>query len=1272
MKTKGKMKKLLCLLATVSMLVSLLPAAALAANDPALTATAMANGVQLSWRVADFAGATEYTLCRDDAPLATVNASNSNASVSEGTWTYNDVYFQTLEQMLGELSGADSADVSTNHTYSVKAGATTSATATAKPDTSKIAYFTFSNAKGFDDVIEINGGTTWDNVVDNGLQFNSPASGFATKNATASTVTIASGKTLSTLYSCDTTSSNRKMVYVDESDGKKAARLVAVKNNDSTAYASGFSLQLKSTYFNDATATNYTLWVNTALLGASNGWVANACFGCNDFNYGATAYITSGTTEIWPDNKKVNITTNSSYASNLTNSSFSYVVPSGTSNADSYATYKFKMDNVAFKYSGDNNADAGYKKLCFYAPSGTSNIQNDTTQLGCYNSDGEAAAIHSVAIIKEADLLTGDIEDEVSGPALTAASKANGVQLSWMGNDFGGAASFDVYRDNEKIATVDGTTVGSCDENDNYTYNDVYFDTLEQLLSEKGTAAATTDVSHTYYIAAGDVRSSSAEATADTSKLAYYTFTGEGTGKSISLTGYTSSVATRNTTAQQISSTTDYTNYTTLYTAPSGAQHRQFSYIGDINGKRAGALAAAKTGDSTVPLATGLKFEISSSFCSALDNSYTAWINASVVSAPNPMYIVNTTMGGFVQTGKFIPDKEDAGITYRYGANDDSYGFVNNESGAATYATYILANTKTKNDTTTTPNTGRTLTFYPDSSSDSSQGVKATNLKNYNTGGEQAAIHSVAVMKTADYLPPNEEVVDTVDAEAKLEAAKEALTIMRVNETSDIPLDTVGTNGTKISWSSNNTAAVGNDGKVYPKVGEAQSATLTATITLDGYSGSKTKTFTVNVPAVMDYAIDGVKLTKDGDSVIDTALVAGKTLKTISVRCYSESTTSLKAIIALYKGGTLVEVVSENVSAAGIAKYAYGDITLTTGLTLPDTIDDSYSVKIYLTNSKLTPLAMSYTVTPAPTAGITVYMAGDSTMQTYADKYFPLQGWGNELGSFLQTDAVTVDNTQSMGGRSTKYFIAEGRLNTIKQKIKAGDYLFVQFGHNDGKYNSQGDTEYYENSVKKKINIHTSIGSYQSVDAAKALDGDNTSYFAYLENFVDVAKNAGANVVLFTSFNRAYADENNLQGYPAAMRAFAAARNIPIVDTTDLSVKLYNAALTEGESEVTAGAVDSKENFAKNLFLYANANDPRYTSDSRYTSSEYNTQKRDSTHFNIYGAQARAKLAAAALCEAGTPLGRYVTVTAGTNDVIEDIITEIPKPYYGSTKNPAS
>lgn len=1256
MKTKGKMKKLLCLLATVSMLVSLLPAAALAADDPALTATAMANGVQLSWNAADFADATEYTLYRDDAPLATVNASNSNAGVSDGTWTYNDVYFQTLEQMLGELSGADSAKVDENHTYCVKAGATTSATATAKPDTSKIAYFTFNG---------IESTTEWDKVNANshGIQFNKFTSIQATQKATATALqTSGDYASCTSRYSIEelSTKTHRGFSFIGTIDGKLCGGLVAAKTGDaSVPYASHLQFNINADesylYFNtDASARDYIVWVNASITD-------DKMIDCGNFGAQSRNVKLVSTGEVIPDKNGATIT----YKYGIDNGSFCFDLDDSLTGADRYATYKFKTTRM-FTSSGET------RYMNFYGASSSDSSKGVANNMKYYDSDGEYAAVHSITLMREADLLTGDIEDEVSGPALTAASKANGVQLSWMGNDFGGAASFDVYRDNEKIATVDGTTVGSCDENDNYTYNDVYFDTLEQLLSEKGTAAATADVSHTYYIVAGDVQSSSAEATADTSKLAYYTFTGEGTGKSISLTGYTSSVATRNTTAQQISSTTDYTNYTTLYTAPSGAEHRQFSYIGDINGKRAGALAAAKTGDSPVPLATGLKFEISSLFCSALDNSYTAWINASVVSAPNPMYIVNTTMGGFVQTGKFIPDKEDAGITYRYGANDDSYGFVNNETGAATYATYILANTKTKNDATTTPNTGRTLTFYPDSSSDSYQGVKATNLKNYNTDGEQAAIHSVAVMKTADYLPPNEEVVDTEDAEAKLEAAKEALTITRVNETSDIPLDTVGTNGTKISWSSNNTAAVGNDGKVYPKVGEAQSATLTATITLDGYSGSKTKTFTVNVPAVMDYAIDGVKLTKDGDSVIDTALVAGKTLKTISVRRYSESTTSLKAIIALYKGSTLVYVVSENVSAAGIAKYAYGDITLTTGLTLRDTIDDSYSVKIYLTNSKLTPLAMSYTVTPAPTAGITVYMAGDSTMQTYADKYFPLQGWGNELGSFLQTDAVTVDNTQSMGGRSTKYFIAEGRLNTIKQKIKAGDYLFVQFGHNDGKYNSQGDTAYYENSVKKKINIHTSIGSYQNVDAAKALDGDNTSYFAYLENFVDVAKNAGANVVLFTSFNRAYADENNLRGYPAAMRAFAAARNIPIVDTTDLSVKLYNAALTEGESKVTTSAVDSKENFAKNLFLYANANDPRYTSDSRYTSSEYNTQKRDSTHFNIYGAQARAKLAAAALCEAGTPLGRYVTVTADTNDVIKDIITNIPTPYYGSTENPAS
>lgn len=175
----------------------------------------------------------------------------------------------------------------------------------------------------------------------------------------------------------------------------------------------------------------------------------------------------------------------------------------------------------------------------------------------------------------------------------------------------------------------------------------------------------------------------------------------------------------------------------------------------------------------------------------------------------------------------------------------------------------------------------------------------------------------------------------------------------------------------------------------------------------------------------------------------------------------------------------------------------------------------------------------------------------------------------------------------------------------------------------------------------------------------------NYSFLAYLQHYVDVAKNAGANIVLFTNFNRAETTTANMQGYPEAMIAFASERNVPVVDVTTSSTTMYNSA-------ITAGAIDTANNFARNLFLYVANNDARYTSNSAFVSSKYYSGIKDGTHYNENGAASRAKLAVMGLCEMQHPLSRYSTLKQSTQDaLIEDIITNIPTPYYGSSENPA-
>lgn len=90
---------------------------------------------------------------------------------------------------------------------------------------------------------------------------------------------------------------------------------------------------------------------------------------------------------------------------------------------------------------------------------------------------------------------------------------------------------------------------------------------------------------------------------------------------------------------------------------------------------------------------------------------------------------------------------------------------------------------------------------------------------------------------------------------------------------------------------------------------------------------------------------------------------------------------------------------------------------------------------------------------PITSSNPVIYIASDSTAQSYNASYAPQQGWGYYLGDYF-TDAVTVSN-HSIAGRSSKSFYDNGRLQTILDNIREGDYLIVCFGINDGAYNKE-------------------------------------------------------------------------------------------------------------------------------------------------------------------------------------------------------------------------
>ena len=111
----------------------------------------------------------------------------------------------------------------------------------------------------------------------------------------------------------------------------------------------------------------------------------------------------------------------------------------------------------------------------------------------------------------------------------------------------------------------------------------------------------------------------------------------------------------------------------------------------------------------------------------------------------------------------------------------------------------------------------------------------------------------------------------------------------------------------------------------------------------------------------------------------------------------------------------------------------------------------------------------------------TIFWAGDSTVQYNDILTFPQTGIGQVMNLFLKPE-VRVEN-HAKNGRSTKSFIDESRLTPIYDKITAGDFLFIQFGHNDEKKNDpQRYTEMRKAGAEKTKEwyMHLPAGVYPS------------------------------------------------------------------------------------------------------------------------------------------------------------------------------------------------
>ena len=169
-----------------------------------------------------------------------------------------------------------------------------------------------------------------------------------------------------------------------------------------------------------------------------------------------------------------------------------------------------------------------------------------------------------------------------------------------------------------------------------------------------------------------------------------------------------------------------------------------------------------------------------------------------------------------------------------------------------------------------------------------------------------------------------------------------------------------------------------------------------------------------------------------------------------------------------------------------------------------------------------------------------IFYAGDSTCAKYSIINFPKTGIGQGLELYVKPEVI-IDN-HAVGGRSTKSFIDEGRLQVIEENIGKGDFLFIQFGHNDIK---EWDEKRYT----------TPYGTYKE----------------YLKKYTQVARNAGAIPVLITpASRRCFVDawkleeKTRLTDYADGMRQVAEEEQVGLVDLyTKSRAKLEEAGAVE-------------------------------------------------------------------------------------------------------------
>jgi lysophospholipase L1-like esterase len=181
----------------------------------------------------------------------------------------------------------------------------------------------------------------------------------------------------------------------------------------------------------------------------------------------------------------------------------------------------------------------------------------------------------------------------------------------------------------------------------------------------------------------------------------------------------------------------------------------------------------------------------------------------------------------------------------------------------------------------------------------------------------------------------------------------------------------------------------------------------------------------------------------------------------------------------------------------------------------------------------------------------TLYIIGDSTVKNHTPE---LEGWGDPIASYFDSSKIDVKNC-ALGGRSSRTFLTEGLWDKVVQDLKPGDFVLMQFGHNDGgsiktsyRASLKGTGDETEDIVNPKTNLKETVHSYGW----------------YMTKYVTDAKAKGALPIVLSPIPRnIWSPDNhvgrNTNDYGKWAADVAKAQSVPFVDLNGIIADKYDA-----------------------------------------------------------------------------------------------------------------